>query len=50
VKSVSTTTEDQTPLAQVCVGDREHFQQGPPLDLFRRMRSECPVHWSSGIA
>jgi cytochrome P450 len=47
---VSTTTDDQTPLAQVCVGDREHFQEGPPLELFRRMRSECPVHWSSGIA
>jgi cytochrome P450 len=47
---VSTTTQDQTPLQEVRVGDREHFQQGPPLELFRRLRSECPVHWSSGIS
>ena len=24
--------------------------EGPPLELFRRLRAECPVHWSSGIA
>jgi cytochrome P450 len=46
---VSTTSSrqtplDQTPLDQVRVGDREHFQNGPPIELFRRMRNECPVH------
>ena len=47
---MSTTTEDQTPLEEVRVADRVRFQQGPPLELFRRLRSECPVHWSSGIS
>jgi cholest-4-en-3-one 26-monooxygenase len=32
------------------VADSARFQQGPPLELFRRLRAECPVHWSSGIA
>jgi cytochrome P450 len=47
---VSTTSQDQTPLDELGVADRAHFQQGPPLELFRRLRAECPVHWSSGIA
>jgi cytochrome P450 len=46
---VSTTSQDQTPLDEVRVADRAHFQEGPPLELFRRLRSECPVHWSKGI-
>jgi cholest-4-en-3-one 26-monooxygenase len=33
----------------VRVGDREQFREGPPHELFRRLRSECPVHWSDGI-
>ena len=37
-------------LDELGVADRAHFQQGPPLELFRRLRAECPVHWSSGIA
>ncbi len=47
---MSTTSQDQTPLDELGVADRAHFQQGPPLELFRRLRAECPVHWSSGIA
>ncbi len=47
---MSTTGEDQMPLDELGVADRAHFQQGPPLELFRRLRAECPVHWSSGIA
>jgi cytochrome P450 len=46
---MSGTGQDQTPLDQVLVGDRANFQDGPPHDLFRRLRSECPVHWSAGI-
>ena len=38
------------PLDELGVADRAQFQQGPPLELFRRLRAECPVHWSSGIA
>jgi cytochrome P450 len=46
---VSTASQDQTPLDEVRVADREQFQDGPPHELFRRLRSECPVHWSDGI-
>ena len=41
---MSTTSRDQTPLDEVRVGDREHFLDGPPHELFRRLRAECPVH------
>ncbi len=37
------------PLDGLRVGDRENFLDGPPLELFRRLRSECPVHWTDGI-
>jgi cytochrome P450 len=46
---MSGTSQDQQSLDQLRVGDREQFQQGPPHELFRRLRSECPVHWSDGI-
>jgi cytochrome P450 len=36
-------------LDDVLVGDRERWKDGPPHELFARMRSECPVHWSSRI-
>ncbi|HEY6730738.1 MAG TPA: cytochrome P450 [Solirubrobacterales bacterium] len=29
--------------------EREHWESGPPLELFKRMRSECPVHWTSEV-
>jgi cytochrome P450 len=47
---MSVTGQDQTPLDQVLVGDRANFQDGPPHELFQRLRTECPVHWSSGIS
>ena len=34
----------------VLVGDRELWADGPPHELFKRMRSECPVHWSASIS
>jgi cytochrome P450 len=37
-------------LAEIRVADLANFQEGPPHDLFRRLRSECPVHWSDGIS
>lgn len=36
-------------LAGVRVADRANFVDGPPHELFRRMRSECPVHWTDGF-
>jgi cholest-4-en-3-one 26-monooxygenase len=29
--------------------EREHWVNGPPLELFKRMRGECPVHWTSAV-
>ena len=37
-------------LDQVQVGDIEHWEDGPPHELFKRLRSECPVHWTSQIS
>jgi cytochrome P450 len=33
----------------VIVTDREHWQHGPPNELFRELRGKCPVHWSKGV-
>ena len=30
--------------------EREHWIDGPPHELFKRMRGECPVHWTSGVS
>ena len=29
--------------------ERQEWQDGPPHELFRRMRDECPVHWTPRI-
>jgi cytochrome P450 len=39
-------TSTRSNLDEVLVGEREHWLDGPPHDLFRQMRSECPVHWT----
>ncbi|HXE45607.1 MAG TPA: cytochrome P450 [Conexibacter sp.] len=36
-------------LRDVLVGDPEHWQDGPPNELFKQLRAECPVHWTSRI-
>jgi cytochrome P450 len=46
---MSSTSQDRQPIDQVRVADRDLFREGPPHELFRRLRSECPVHWSDGI-
>jgi cholest-4-en-3-one 26-monooxygenase len=47
---------DQTEIAagggdveDALVLEREHWVSGPPLELFKRMRGQCPVHWTSGV-
>src|SRR5829696_2645802 len=40
---------DAVPVEQVLVTERELWQDGPPHELFRRLRSECPVHWTERI-
>ncbi len=47
---MSTTSREQTSLEQIHVADRDNFHDGPPLELFRRLRAECPVHWTASIA
>ncbi|MEA2467726.1 MAG: hypothetical protein QOJ57_1852 [Thermoleophilaceae bacterium] len=42
-------TEEQTPLEDVLVTERALWQDGPPHELFERMRGECPVHWTERI-
>jgi cytochrome P450 len=40
---------DETPIEDILIGEREHWLDGPPHHLFKRMRTECPMHWSSEI-
>src|SRR3954468_14214569 len=40
---------DQTRLEDVLVTERELWPHGPPHELFKEMRSKCPVHWTSKI-
>ena len=47
---MSTTSPDQTPLDELRVGETANFVEGPPLELFRRLRAECPVHWTDGFS
>ena len=43
-------TEAFQDLTTLQVADDELWLQGPPHDVFERLRDECPVHWSPGIA
>ncbi|MDQ6746097.1 MAG: cytochrome P450 [Actinomycetota bacterium] len=36
-------------LENVLVSEREDWRDGPPHELFGRLRAECPVHWTSEI-
>jgi cholest-4-en-3-one 26-monooxygenase len=40
----------ETDLDQLRVADLDLWEDGPPLEEFRRMRAQCPVHWSSGMS
>jgi cholest-4-en-3-one 26-monooxygenase len=40
---------DGVDLKDALVIERELWTDGPPHALFKRLRSECPVHWSSEI-
>ncbi len=33
-------------LDAIDVTDREHWQEGPPHEIFKELRGGCPVHWS----
>jgi cytochrome P450 len=40
---------DGKPIEDILVTEREHWPDGPPYELFKRMRAECPVHWTPRI-
>ena len=44
-----TSTESDVDLDQVLVTEREHWTDGPPHELFGRLRNECPVHWTARV-
>ena len=37
------------PIESVQIADDELWADGPPYALFKRMRGECPIHWSPAI-
>src|SRR5437763_2452358 len=37
-------------LTDIRVLDRERWVDGPPHELFKELRANCPVHWTSDIA
>jgi cytochrome P450 len=36
-------------LESVELAAREHWLDGPPHELFKQMRGECPIHWTEGF-
>jgi cholest-4-en-3-one 26-monooxygenase len=49
VSERSETTKVETEVEDELVLERKHWVDGPPHELFKRMRAECPVHWTSEI-
>ncbi len=43
-------TAEPIRIDEVLVGDLEHWEDGPPHELFGELRSRCPVHWTSQIS
>ena len=44
------TVEDEgVQLDGLLLSDIEHWESGPPQEIFKRMRSQCPVHWTPTI-
>ena len=41
--------DENAPLDEVLVLEEGLWAEGPPNTLFKRMRSECPVHWSPEV-
>jgi cytochrome P450 len=40
---------EPTDVEQILVTERELWQDGPPHELFKRLRGECPVHFTEKI-
>jgi cholest-4-en-3-one 26-monooxygenase len=39
----------ETPLEEILVSSRELWLDGPPYEVFKEMRGQCPVHWTARI-
>ncbi|MBV9603644.1 MAG: cytochrome P450 [Solirubrobacterales bacterium] len=42
-------TSTRSDLSDVLVSELELWRDGPPHELFGRLRSECPVHWTGSV-
>src|SRR4051812_20930503 len=40
---------EPVPVEEILVTERPLWLDGPPHELFKRMRAECPVHWTPRI-
>jgi cytochrome P450 len=40
---------ESVPLEGLLVTERDVWEDGPPHELFKQMRAECPVHWTERI-
>src|SRR3954452_7445601 len=49
IEDAPKTSNDEQPVAEILLGDREHYVEGPPHAILKRLRSECPVHWTSHL-
>src|SRR3954451_2348459 len=47
---VAPMSAETRPIQDVLVTEREEWLDGPPHALFKRMRNECPVHWTEKIS
>ncbi|MGZ5343006.1 MAG: cytochrome P450 [Solirubrobacterales bacterium] len=45
-KTLSMQEVDRKALEEFDVTDAEHWEDGPPHELFKDLRGKCPVHWS----
>src|SRR4051794_18282250 len=41
---------EPVPVEEILVTERPLWLDGPPHELFKRMRAECPVHWTPRIS
>ncbi len=49
LRGTSIGSESEYDLDKLLLTDREYWLQGPPHEIFTRLRSECPVHWTESI-
>jgi cytochrome P450 len=49
VEPSSLSPEDDAPIEQRLVIERENWQEGPPHAMFKELRGRCPVHFSDTI-